>query len=196
MAWTKEEAPAVDTGARALATLTSPPMAEIVEAILEPSQNWMTEQLVHVLGLTLGQEGSWEEGFTVEGEFLAQRVGVDTLDIHFRDGSGLSAYNLVTPRAMVQILRYMRNSPNGEVYRKALAEPGEEEGTLRSRLPGLEGRVFAKTGTISHVNSLSGYLVTDSGREIIFSVLTNGSGLSSTPVRAAIDQVVQAVARR
>ena len=184
------------TGSRPLAALESPSLGEIVEGILEPSQNWMTEQLVRALGLALGEEGSWREGFRVEEEFLSGVVGVDTLDLHFRDGSGLSAYNLVTPRAMVRILTYMRNSPHGDLYRLALAEPGEDPGTLRNRLLGLEGRVFAKTGTISHVNSLSGYLRTESGRDLVFSILTNGSGLSSAPVRAAIDRVVQSVARR
>jgi D-alanyl-D-alanine carboxypeptidase/D-alanyl-D-alanine-endopeptidase (penicillin-binding protein 4) len=131
-----------------LATLNSPPMAEIVEAILESSQNWMTEQLVHTLGLLLGKEGSWREGFRVQTEFLTGTVGVDSLDLHFRDGSGLSAYNLVTPRALVSLLEYMRRSPHGKLYRQVLAEPSEEEGTLRNRLSGLEGRLFAKTGTI------------------------------------------------
>lgn len=182
--------------ARRLTSIASPPMAEIVKAILEPSQNWMTEQLVHVLGLELGEEGSWQGGFEVEERFLVESVGVDSLDLHFRDGSGLSAYNLVTPRAMVRILEYMKEGPHGDVFRNAMAEPGEEESTLRNRLDGLEGRVFGKTGTISHVNSLSGYLVTASGRELIFSVLTNGSGLPSGPVRAGIDRVVRAAARR
>ena len=178
-----------------LAELSSPPMGEVVEAILEPSQNWMTEQLVHALGLELGEMGSWAEGFRVEQEFLTQEVGIDSLDIHYRDGSGLAAYNLVTPRAMVRILEYMRNSPHADLFRLAMAEPGEEDSTLRNRLPGLEGRLFAKTGTISHVNSLSGYLVSDGGRTLIFSVLTNGSGLPSSLVRQGIDRVVQIIAQ-
>ncbi len=179
-----------------LAELDSPPLDEIVEGILEPSQNWMTEQLVHALGMEVGTLGSWSEGFRVEEEFLTRDVGVDSLDLHFRDGSGLSAYNLVTPRAMVRILEFMRDSGNGEIYRHALAEPGEEDSTLENRLPGLEGRLFGKTGTISHVNSLSGYLTTASGHELIFSILTNGSGLPSAVVRAGMDRVVQIVARR
>jgi D-alanyl-D-alanine carboxypeptidase/D-alanyl-D-alanine-endopeptidase (penicillin-binding protein 4) len=180
-------------GARKLTALRSPPLSDIVEAILEPSQNWMTEQLVRTLGGQLGEEGSWEEGFRVEREFLTgPEVGVDSLDLTLRDGSGLSAYNLVTPRAMVGILRFMRQSPHGEIYRAAMAEPGEEDGTLERRLTGLEGRIFAKTGTITHVNSLSGYLITDRGRELVFSVLTNGSGLSSGVVREGIDRIVEA----
>ncbi len=182
--------------ARKLASLRSPPLADIVKGILEPSQNWMTEQLVRTLGSELGEEGSWEEGFRVEREFLTgPEVGVDSLDISFRDGSGLSAYNLVTPRAMVKILAFMRRSPHGSLYRSAMAEPGEEDSTLERRLESLEGRVFAKTGTITHVNSLSGYLVADDGRELVFSVLSNGSGLPSGPVREGIDRIVEAAAR-
>lgn len=179
-----------------LAGVSSPPLGEIVKAILEPSQNWMTEQLVHVLGMERGREGSWQEGFRVEQDFLIREVGVDSLDLHFRDGSGLSAYNLVTPRAIVRILEFMRQSPNAELYRLALAEPGEEDSTLRNRLSGLEGRLYGKTGTISHVNSLSGYLTTESGHQIIFSILTNGSGLPSRTVREGIDRIVQITARR
>ena len=182
-------------GATRFAALTSPPMAEIVKAILEPSQNWMAEQLVRTLGMVFGQQGNWQEGFRVQQEFLVQEVGVDSLDFAFRDGSGLSTQNLVTPRAMVEILEFMRESEYGVIFQDALAGPGEEGSTLRRRLTGLEGRVFAKTGTLTHVASLSGYVRTDSGRVLIFSILTNNSGISSQAVRAGIDEVVAALAR-
>jgi D-alanyl-D-alanine carboxypeptidase/D-alanyl-D-alanine-endopeptidase (penicillin-binding protein 4) len=120
---------------------------------------------------------------------------VDSLDIALRDGSGLSAYNLVTPRALVAILLRMHRSPLATSYREALAAPGEEESTLERRLLDLEGRVQAKTGTISNVNSLSGYLRTDSGREVVFAILTNGSGLPSGVVRTRMDDVVRTLAR-
>jgi D-alanyl-D-alanine carboxypeptidase/D-alanyl-D-alanine-endopeptidase (penicillin-binding protein 4) len=177
-----------------LAGLESPRLGDIVQGILEPSQNWMTEQLVRTLGAELGEKGSWEEGFRVQHQFFTQEVGIDSLDIRMRDGSGISAKNLVTPRALVRILDYMRDSPHAGVFRSAMASPGEEDSTLRSRLQVLENRVFAKTGTITWVNSLSGYLFTDSGRELIFSVLTNGSGLPAGSVRAAIDRIVEVVA--
>lgn len=180
---------------RRLAGLTSPPLAQIVAGILEPSQNWMAEQLLHTLGSELGETGSWSAGVDVVMDFLVGTVGVDSLDVAPRDGSGLSAYNLVTPRAMVAIFRYMAAGPHAGVYRNALAEPGKEGSTLARRLEGFEGRVFAKTGTISNVNSLSGYLVRDDGREVIFSILSNGSGLPSSQVRAAIDDVVRVLAR-
>jgi D-alanyl-D-alanine carboxypeptidase/D-alanyl-D-alanine-endopeptidase (penicillin-binding protein 4) len=181
-------------GARRLAGLTSPPLAEILSGILEPSQNWMTEQLVRALGAERGQRGGWAEGAEVVRRFLVADVGVDSLDVAPRDGSGLSAYNLVTPRALVAVLRHMAAGPHAGTYRRALAEPGEEDSTLERRLAGFEGRVFAKTGTISNVNSLSGYLVGYGGREVVFSILSNGSGLPSARVRVALDDVVRALA--
>ena len=66
--------------------------------------------------------------------------------------------------------------------------------TLEERLPGLEGRLFAKTGTISNVNALSGYLTRNDGTELTFSILTNGSGLPASTVRAAIDALVRTLA--
>ncbi|HET7042293.1 MAG TPA: D-alanyl-D-alanine carboxypeptidase, partial [Gemmatimonadales bacterium] len=108
-------------------------------------------------------------------------------------GSGLSAQNLITPSATVRLLDHARGQPWGAVYRAAQAEPGVEGTTLENRLPGFEGRLFAKTGTIANVNALSGYVTTRTGRELIFSILTNGSGRPAPLVRQAIDRVVLAI---
>jgi D-alanyl-D-alanine carboxypeptidase/D-alanyl-D-alanine-endopeptidase (penicillin-binding protein 4) len=170
-------------------------MGEIVKAVLEPSQNWMADQLVRTLAAESGQRGSWRGGFQVQRQFLIQQVGVDSLDLNFEDGSGMSPYNLVTPRALVAILDFMRQAEPRGLFHDALATPGEEDSTLRNRLRGLEGRVFAKTGTLSHVTSLSGYIVTESGRELTFSILSNNSGLPSRVVREGIDEIVTAMSR-
>jgi len=190
-----EKALASADGVGTLAVMESPPVSELIGGILKPSQNWMTEQMIRALGARYGNEGSWGEGVGVVEAYLINEVGVAPLDISARDGSGLSAYNLVTPRAMVRILQEMREGPFSEDFRQALAQPGEDDSTLERRLLEFEGRLFAKTGTISNVNSLSGYLVRDDGREVIFSVLTNGSGLPASRVRAAIDDVVRGLAR-
>ena len=89
----------------------------------------------------------------------------------------------------------MRRDPVAADWMGALAAPGEEGSTLERRLLDLQGRVQAKTGTISNVNSLSGYLETDSGRQVAFAILTNGSGLPSAAVRDRIDDVVRLLAR-
>jgi len=182
-------------GARLVAVLESPPLSELVAGVLGPSQNWMAEQLTLTLGAERGERGSWEEGVAVIQRFLMEEVGVDSLDVSARDGSGLSAYNLVTPRAIVRVLRYMDARDDAASYRSAMAEPGEFDSTLEERLAGLEGRVFAKTGSISNVNSLSGYLVREDGTDVIFSILSNGSGLPAEEMRDAIDSVVRVLAR-
>ena len=181
--------------AERLAGLPSPPLYEVARAILEPSQNWMTEQLVRTLGAELGEEGSWSEGFRVLTDFLVEEVEVDPLELHWRDGSGLSAYNLLSPRALARILDDARSRPWYELFRRAQAEPGREDSTLRTRLLPLAGRLFAKTGSISHVNALSGYLLRDDGSEVIFVILTNSGNLPAARVREAMDQVVMEISR-
>ncbi len=180
--------------ARVLASLESPPLMEIVQGVLEPSQNWMADQLLRHLGAVAGGEAGWPDGIREMRRVLQTDFGVDSLDLTIRDGSGLSAYNLVTPRAVIALLREAHQRPWGTAFRAALAEPGEEDSTLERRLDGLEGRVFAKTGTITHVNSLSGYLDTDGGRHLAFAFLTNASGLGSSQVRRRVDQAVRLLA--
>jgi serine-type D-Ala-D-Ala carboxypeptidase/endopeptidase (penicillin-binding protein 4) len=191
LVWDRDVSP---THGVEVARMESPPLMELVRAILEPSQNWMTEQLVRALGELHGEEGSWEEGFGVIARQLEQELGVDSLDVHFRDGSGLAGYNLITPRALTRILAQARARPWGQEYRAAMATPGSAEGTLTNRLHDLRGRVFAKTGSITHVNTLSGYLETVDGRELIFVVLTNAGNQPAGRIRAGIDDVVRAMA--
>jgi D-alanyl-D-alanine carboxypeptidase/D-alanyl-D-alanine-endopeptidase (penicillin-binding protein 4) len=194
--WTVRWDPEAALGApEVLATLESPPLAYLVADMLAPSQNWIAEQLVRTLGAELGGRGSLAAGLAVVDRFLAEAVGIDPLDVRARDGSGLSAYNLATPRALVGILRHMAARADGEAFREAMAEPSEQDSTLEERLAGLEGRVHAKTGSISNVNTLSGYLVREDGQEVVFAILVNATGVDAAQVRAAIDDVVRILAR-
>lgn len=177
-----------------IAGLTSPPLVEVVHTLLDTSQNWMTEQLVRTLGAERGEGGRWSEGFQVIENYLVADIGVDSLDLHMEDGSGLSAYNLLTPRAIIRLLAHARMQPWADEYRNALPTPGRSGGTLTGRLAGLEGQVHAKTGTIMNVNSLSGYLRSDGEREVIFSILSNGSNLPASQVRERMDALVRELA--
>ena len=194
-------------GATLVAALSSPPLTEIARAVLGPSQNWIAEQLVRSLGTVPGPRGccglealsgahaGWEEGLALVEAFLVDTVGIDPLDLSLRDGSGLSVQNLITPRALVRLLDYARSAPWGDAFRSALAEPGEEDSTLENRLEGMEGRVFAKTGSLTHVASLSGYLLRRDGGTVIFAILSNGAGLPSATLRDAIDRLVVLLAQ-
>ncbi len=180
--------------ARLVATWTSPPMREIIAAILEPSQNWIAEQVLKTLGAERTGHGTWAAGRDVARRYLIDVVGIDSTAFFLVDGSGLSAQNLLSPHAIVRLLDHVRRQPWGAEFRDALPEPGEPKSTLEDRLRGLEGRVHAKTGTITHVNTLGGYVRTEDGRDLIFSVMTNASGVPGSVVRRAIDRIVRAIA--
>jgi D-alanyl-D-alanine carboxypeptidase/D-alanyl-D-alanine-endopeptidase (penicillin-binding protein 4) len=176
-----------------LAEHLSEPLPKVIGPILLNSQNWFAEQLVKTLGREVRGEGSWEAGLAVEAEFLTQVVGIDSTDFTLRDASGLSAGNLVTPRALVTLLDYVNRTPRQSVVRRALPVSGGD-GSLRARFPDIPGRVAAKTGYIGNVDSLSGFVRMANGREAIFSIIANKSGQPSARMKAGIDDVVRAVA--
>jgi serine-type D-Ala-D-Ala carboxypeptidase/endopeptidase (penicillin-binding protein 4) len=179
----------------AVGTLRSAPMRDIVATIMRPSQNWVSEQVLKTLGAELAGEGSWNAGLSVERAYLYDVVGVDTGTFFLRDASGMSAQNLLTPAATIAMLDHARRQPWGDAYRVAFPQPGMAGSTLAARLRPLDGRVFAKTGTITNVNALSGYFVATDGREYLFSILTSASGQPAATMRNAIDDVVLVMAR-
>ncbi|MGZ5286599.1 MAG: D-alanyl-D-alanine carboxypeptidase, partial [Flavisolibacter sp.] len=107
------------------------------------------------------------------------------------DGSGLSRYNLFTPQDMVSILHKMQKEFGMERIKEIF--PTGNEGTLRNYYVPEEGLLYAKTGTLSGVVAISGYLVTDKGRPLIFSVLVNNHRASATDVRRAVEKFIQGI---
>jgi D-alanyl-D-alanine carboxypeptidase/D-alanyl-D-alanine-endopeptidase (penicillin-binding protein 4) len=179
-----------------LAEVESRPLKDWLFPILNTSQNWYAEMLLKQLGRQFGQAGSWHEGLAVERRFLIDRVGIDSTQFSLSDGSGLSAINLVTPAALVRLLTFMRHQPSYLTWSAGLPVSGQR-GSLRARFLGgdLEGKVMAKTGSISTVNSLSGYLTRRDGRLVIFSIQANHHTLGGRNMIAAIDSVVGQLAR-
>lgn len=172
----------------------SHPLPQAIGPVLMNSQNWFAELLVKTLGKEVRGEGSWAAGLAIEREFLTRVVGLDSADFVLRDGSGLSAGNRVTARALVQLLDYVRRTPRQVMVRRALPVSGAQDGSLRSRLTDLRGRVAAKTGYIGGADSLSGFITMPDGREIIFAIIANGGGQPSSRMKAGIDDVVRAIA--
>jgi D-alanyl-D-alanine carboxypeptidase/D-alanyl-D-alanine-endopeptidase (penicillin-binding protein 4) len=176
--------------AELLRTLSSPPLMEVVAATLGPSQNWVAEQIARTLG---GSRG-WAYGIQQISDHIQHQRPVDPRDVRVADASGLSVQNLLSARSLVAVLGNARAQPWGEAFRAALAEPGEEKSTLETRLLGLEGRLFAKSGTLTNVTALAGYLIDDRNREIAFAVMVNGSNLPGATVRAVVDRIVRSLA--
>jgi D-alanyl-D-alanine carboxypeptidase/D-alanyl-D-alanine-endopeptidase (penicillin-binding protein 4) len=188
-----DPAASVAGGAAALVEWLSPPLPQAIGPVLLSSQNWFAEALVKTMGREVSGRGSWEAGLALERAFLTDVVGIDSADFVLRDGSGLSANNRVTPRALARLLDYVRRTPAQSIVRGKLPVSGAPDGSLRSRLTDLRGRVAAKTGYIGGVNSLSGFVTAADGRELVFVVMGNGRGERAEVMRA-IDDVVRAIA--
>ncbi|HEU4570030.1 MAG TPA: D-alanyl-D-alanine carboxypeptidase/D-alanyl-D-alanine-endopeptidase [Gemmatimonadales bacterium] len=176
---------------QALAEVESRPLKDWVFPILNTSQNWFAEMLLKQVGRQFGGVGSWQKGLEVERRFLIDSVGVDSAAFAVMDGSGLAAADLVTPRAFAQVLRYIARHPRFATFNDALPHAGQP-GSLRNRFRGtrLEGRVRAKTGSISRVNTLSGYIDRPDGRTWTFSIQANHHAQRGRDVLAAIDSLV------
>lgn len=180
-------------GAAVLAEHRSDPLDRVIGPILLNSQNWIAETLLKTLGREVRGEGSWDAGIAVERDFLTRVVGIDSAEVHLRDGSGLSSGNRVTARALVQLLSYVHRTPRMRIVRDNLPVSGRD-GSLRSRFPDLPGRVAAKTGYIGNVDSLSGFVTMADGQTAVFAIIANKSYQPSSRMKAAIDDVVRAVA--
>lgn len=157
-------------GRRQLAHVASPPLAEWLPAILEDSSNWHAEMLLRMLAAEVAGEGRDTTGIALEERFLREVVGVDEHSFVLDDASGLSPYNLLSPEAVVALLRWAWGQSWRDTFLEALAVPGE--GTLKpwGRLPPLA----AKSGTVQHSLALAGYLApTGPGEPVMFAVFLN-----------------------
>jgi serine-type D-Ala-D-Ala carboxypeptidase/endopeptidase (penicillin-binding protein 4) len=176
-----------------LASYESKPLLQDVRVVNKVSQNLHAEILLRLLGRERGNAGTVEGGLEVLGGFLTQ-AGISSDQYVFYDGSGLSRQNLVTPHAIVQLLRYCSTQPWGADYKATFPVSGVD-GTLWDRFnsPRLQNRVMAKTGSLGGVKALSGYATTDAGQIVVFSIMSNNFNLPAKRVTDAIDQIVQAI---
>jgi len=177
-----------------LAELTAPPLAEDMVRINKESQNLHAELMLRRVARRSGS-GSLADGQAVMRRVMAQ-AGLPETGYHFADGSGMSSYNRISPRAAVGLLGWVARQPWGKAWRDTLPIAGKD-GTLQNRFKGtlLEGRLFAKTGSLNAARALSGYLVTRGGRTLIFSALANDMPDGTDgQASAAVDRALVAIA--
>jgi len=159
-----------------LAEHVSVTLGDAVKLINKISQNLHTEMLLRTVAR---QNGAWktpDELMKVPANFYAE-AGIAADDVIQTDASGLSRHDLVTPRAIVALLTYAQKQPWFATYYASLPVAGQD-GTLEDRMKTTlaAGRIHAKTGSVEHVRTLSGYAETPSGRRLIFSFLSNNQG--------------------
>lgn len=176
-----------------LAEHASPPLAEDIRLTNKNSENLHAELQLLLAGYEKAGATNYEQAEKFASDFF-RTAGIADGDVALSDGSGLSRRDLVTPRAVVQLLRYAAAQPWGELYRSSLPVAGED-GTLSERMKNTSaaGHIFAKTGTFEHVNALSGYATTLSGDHLIFSILGNNNNFPAQTVDGVLDAIAVAM---
>ncbi|MDR0310421.1 MAG: D-alanyl-D-alanine carboxypeptidase/D-alanyl-D-alanine-endopeptidase [Acidobacteriota bacterium] len=158
-------------GMELIMTHESAPLAELLTPIMKDSLNMPSEMLLHVLGLEIRGEGTAAAGADVVAETL-DTMGIRKGSYIYSDASGLSRRNLVSADVFVRALGYMRRQPVFPRFYASMAVSGVD-GTLKNRLATVKGNIYAKTGTLSGVSAISGYLRTADGEMLAFSMIAN-----------------------
>ena len=190
--------------AETIATLTSPPLAELVQVTHYYSQNLYAEVLLRWLGQTSAElkpdfsptgfrPSTFEDGLEYLSQIL-QDWGIDPLQVSIADGSGLSRHNAITPKTIVQVLQFLQQperSELGRIYRSSLSEAGVS-GNLATRFQDtpLQGKLWGKTGSMTGIAAFSGYLYPDRFAPLTFSILINQSSASYGTLSETIDRVL------
>lgn len=171
----------------------SVPLSDEVRLTNKNSENLHAELLLLLSAHEKVGAQNYEDAMNFAGNFY-RLAGIADGDVVLSDGSGLSRKDLVTPRAVVQLLRYAAAQPWGELYRSTLPVAGED-GTLSDRMKNTPAanKIFAKTGTIGHGNALSGYATTLHGERIAFSILGNNNNMHAQDVNKVIDAICLAM---
>jgi D-alanyl-D-alanine carboxypeptidase/D-alanyl-D-alanine-endopeptidase (penicillin-binding protein 4) len=184
-----------------LATHESPQVRDDIMLTNKISQNLHAEMMIRNITINKDCMPEARNGVQWVRHFLYY-AGIDKDDFVFYDGSGLSAYDLVTPRATAKLLSFAAHDPKTGAPQPWFADwraslpVGGVDGTLAERFTKapLKGHVFAKTGSHSEGSALSGYLDCASGRTVIFSIFVDHHLPGDTAPRATIDSIVAAIA--
>ena len=179
------------TSARNLKAFHSRPADSLFTPMMHNSDNFFAEQ-------TLLMASNSKLGYMSDRRMIDTLLRSDLKDIpqmpRWVDGSGLSRYNLFTPRDFIYILQKLKDEFGLERLKRILPTGGT--GTLSSLYLKDSGYIFAKTGTLSNHIALSGFLITKKGKLLIFSVLPGNFTESATPVRKAIEKFLSNIRQR
>lgn len=185
--------PAPEPHRLVLAEHMSPPLSESIELTNKISQNLHAEIFLRTVGLKRLGLASTAAGLMVEREFL-RTAGVPDGDVILTDGSGLARDDLVTPRAMVDLLRYASHAPWFRDFQASLPVAAKD-GTLQDRMRNspASGLIAAKTGATERVHALTGYATTLRGEHLVFSIYCNNDAQRAAQATKPVDDIATAM---
>ena len=158
--------------------------------MLLPSDNHVAEQIMMMISGTLGGDLNVRKGIN----HVIENYMSDLPDSpNWRDGSGLSRYNLFTPRSVVGLLKKIDEKVNNDELLFDSLPQGGKQGTIRRLYAARDGGpayVFAKTGTLSNNHCLSGFVITESGRKLLFSFMNNNYVIPTREVQSQMEEIL------
>ncbi len=177
-----------------IATLESADLTQLLTHMLKESDNLYANSIARTLGYSVTGEGSNKQGTFAMKKILAEHTNLDMKQLEIADGMG-SRYNLTTPQQVVTLLSDLYANKNLQpILLKALPQSGIS-GSLQDRMKktNLEGIVFAKTGTMHDISSLSGYLLKPNANPLIFSIIINGVNTHISTAKSMEEQILNII---
>lgn len=174
----------------------SAPLSAVMSIMNKASDNYLAEYVLQALGVAAGGEGDRKAGTEAVLKFL-RRCGVDPTEVVVEDGCGLARQNLTSAHALIQLLRAMYKHPYANTFQGTLSVSGTD-GTLSGRLGGVKnaGKLRGKTGSMTRVSCLAGYLDGDNGEKYAIAFMFNNFRISLPRVRALQDAILERLVQR
>lgn len=162
----------------------------LYKRMLLPSDNFIAEQIL----LNIAASRGMEMNTAVVIDYVKKNLLADLPDKPvWVDGSGLSRQNLFTPRSMVKLCEKIYDELDNQDRLFGLLPQGGKTGTLRNLFKAAKPYIFAKTGSLSNNHNLSGYLITDLGKKLIFSFMNNNFTRPTVAIRAEMEKLLSQI---
>jgi len=175
--------------ASTIAIHTSDSLLYSAHNLMHESDNLTSELFTKSMAVSDTTMGNWKDGLRIIKAYLADSASIDTSLLRLADGSGVSRYNLSSADQFIKLLSYMYHSDKKDEFIYTLPK-SRSNSTLKDRLEFSDTRIRAKTGHLSGVSCLSGYIFSDKYGPLAFSILMNGYRGSAKPYKNLQDKII------
>jgi serine-type D-Ala-D-Ala carboxypeptidase/endopeptidase (penicillin-binding protein 4) len=182
--------------AKLIASYQSGNLVKLIQHMLQKSDNLYANSITRKLGYLVTGKGTHKEGAFAIKKIISEHTHLDMKQMELIDGEG-TRYNLIAPEHFVELLTTLYHDKEMQPILLASLPQSGVSGTLQTRMKDtiLEKKVFAKTGSMHDVSSLSGFIINPNAKSFVFSIITNGVIKSNVKAKALEDKILLAVAQ-